>query len=218
MIQGAIFDLDGTLLDSMSIWDRVGEDYLRSLGKEPKDNLKEVFKTFTLEQSAQYYIDYYGVTLSVEEIVSGINKMVENYYVNTIPLKPGVEYFLKELYTRGIKMCIATVTHEYLAKAALDRLKVSHYFTRIITCAQVGHSKKEPHIYRQALQELQTGKNETVVFEDTLHAVVTAKSDGFITCGVYDEHEFEQEKLKSTASLYIKNYLKADEFWQYALS
>ena len=76
MIKGAIFDLDGTILDSMFIWDTIGEDYLRSLGKEPKENLKETLKTFTLEQAAHYYREAYGVTLSANEIISGVNKMV----------------------------------------------------------------------------------------------------------------------------------------------
>ena len=76
MLKGAIFDLDGTILDSMFIWDTIGEDYLRTLGIEPKDNLKETFKTFTLEQAAHYYRENYGVTLSVKEIADGINKKV----------------------------------------------------------------------------------------------------------------------------------------------
>jgi len=112
MIKGAIFDLDGTILDSMFIWDTIGEDYLRSLGIEPKENLKETFKTFTLEQAAEYYRENYGVTLSVDEIIDGVNKMVERYYAETVKLKPGIEVFLEKLKAKGVKMCIANSNYE----------------------------------------------------------------------------------------------------------
>ena len=122
MLKGAIFDLDGTILDSMFIWDTIGEDYLRSLGKEPKENLKETFKAFTLEQAAKYYRENYGVVLSVNEIVDGVNKMVERYYAETVKLKPGIEVFLEKLKAKGVKMCIATVTDKPLVETALARL------------------------------------------------------------------------------------------------
>ena len=171
MLKGAIFDLDGTILDSMFIWDTIGEDYLRSLGKEPKENLKETFKAFTLEQAAKYYRENYGVVLSVNEIVDGVNKMVERYYAETVKLKPGIEVFLEKLKAKGVKMCIATVTDKHLVEAALGRLGIRNCFSEIITCASVGHSKEEPHIYREAQKHLNTEKGETVVFEDALHAL-----------------------------------------------
>ena len=80
MIAGAVFDVDGTLLDSMSIWDTVGADYLRSIGFEPKENLNEVFKNMSLDQAARYYQTEYGVTLSVEEITEGVNALLEDFY------------------------------------------------------------------------------------------------------------------------------------------
>ena len=213
MLKGAIFDLDGTILDSMFIWDTIGEDYLRSLGKEPKENLKETFKTFTLEQAAHYYIENYGVTLSVDEIIDGVNKMVERYYAETVPLKPGIEVFLQKLKVKGVKICIATVTDKPLVEVALDRLGVRDYFSEIFTCASVGHSKEEPHIYRAAQKHLGTSKGETVVFEDALHALKTAKADGFVTAGVFDIHEENQAELKTTADHYIKDYSEFDKFW-----
>ena len=82
MIKGAIFDLDGTILDSMFIWDTIGEDYLRTIGYEPKEKLNETFKNLSLQQAACYYISEYGVTLTVNEIVDGVNKMIEKYYVD----------------------------------------------------------------------------------------------------------------------------------------
>ena len=94
MIKGAIFDFDGTLVDSMFIWDTFGEDYLRTLGKEPRENLTETFKTFTLEQAAEYYREHYGVTLSVGEIVDGVNEMVSEIYRTKVTLKSGVLEFI----------------------------------------------------------------------------------------------------------------------------
>jgi HAD superfamily hydrolase (TIGR01509 family) len=213
MLKGAIFDLDGTILDSMFIWDTIGEDYLRSLGKEPKENLKETFKTFTLEQAAEYYRENYGVTLSVDEIIDGVNKMVERYYAETVKLKPGIEVFLEKLKAKGIKMCIATVTDKPLVDAALGRLGIRNCFSEIFTCASVGHCKEEPHIYREAQKHLGTAKNETVVFEDALHALKTAKADGFVTVGVFDIHEKKQEELIMMADCYIENYSDFEKFW-----
>ncbi len=206
MIKGAIFDLDGTLLDSMSIWDTIGEDYLRSLNIEPKENLKETFKTFSLEQSAEYYREHYGVTLSVQEIISGVNSMISDYYFKTVQLKHGVADFLSKLYKSGVKMCVATVTDSFLAEAALKRCGVLGCFSGIITCAQVGCGKENPRIYREALKILGTNKNQTVVLEDALHALQTAKSDGFKTAAVYDSHEENQKELKAISDFYIKDF------------
>ena len=206
MIKGAIFDLDGTLLDSMSVWDTFGADYLRSLGKEPRENLTEVFKTFTLEQSAEYYRAHYGVTLSVGEIVSGVNRMIEGYYRNEAELKKGADVFVKSLYDRGVRMCVATVTDRYLAEAALERLGIRRYFSEIFTTAEVGHDKTTAHIYRAALAHLGTEKSETVVFEDAYHALMTAKRDGFTVAAVYDRHETRRVEMKAEADYYVSDY------------
>lgn len=209
MIKGAIFDLDGTLLDSMHIWDTIGEDYLVSLGIRPKENLKETFKTLTLEQAAQYYRQYYGVALSVEEIVKGINSMVENYYRQRASLKPGVKEFLMKLHEAGVKMCIATATDRYLVEAALRRCQVREFFSEIFTCSQVGSGKEEPVIYRTAIEHLGTDKSETVVFEDAFHGLKTAKEDGFLVAAVYDAHEDKQEEMRIVSDFYIKDFLTA---------
>ena len=206
MIKGAIFDMDGTILDSMFIWDTIAEDYLISLGVKPKENLNEIFKTFTLEQSAEYYRDNYGVTMSVSEIKDGINNMVENIYRETVTLKSGVKDFLLRLKASGVKMCIATVTDRHIAEAVLRRLGVDEYFSEIFVCSEVGFNKESPHIYRCALEYLKTKKEETVVFEDVLHALTTAKNDGFMVAAVYDEHETNQKAIKEIADYYIKDF------------
>jgi len=206
MIKGAIFDLDGTLIDSMFIWDTISEDYLRSLGKEPKENLAETFKTFTLEQSAEYLRNNYGIKKSVQEIVEGINNMVSEIYRTKVVLKSGVSDFLKRLQRAGVKMCIATVTDRHIVEEVLKRLNIRDYFSEIFTCAQVGYNKESPEIYRQAMKYLGTEKNETVVFEDVLHALKTARKDGFKVAAVYDSHESKQEEMKEISDYYITDF------------
>ena len=205
-IKGVIFDFDGTLFDSMYIWDTIGEDYLRSLGKEPHEDLKETFMTLTLEEAAEYYRTHYGVTLSVKEIVDGVNTMVEGIYRTRVALKQGVADFLAQLKDNGTRMCIATVTDRYLVEETLDRLGILQYFSEIFTCAEVGYGKDKPIIYRKALEHLGTTKNETYVFEDSLFALKTAKADGFTTVGVYDRHENRQDNLKNLADYYIVDF------------
>ena len=206
MIKGAIFDLDGTLLDSMFIWDSIGEEYLRSLGKEPHEDLKETFMTLTLEEAAEYYREHYGVTLSVKEIVDGVNAMVEQTYRTKVTLKPGISEYLAWLKENGVRMCVATVTDRYLVEETLERLGVRHYFSEIFTCAEVGFGKDKPIIYQKALEHLGTEKSDTYVFEDLPFALNTAKTDGFPTVGVYDRHEVHQDELKELADYYVLDF------------
>lgn len=216
MIKGAIFDVDGTLLDSMEIWDTLGEDYLKSLGFSPKENLNETFKNMSLHQAAEYYISEYGVPLSVDEIMNGVNAMIENYYCHNALLKRGVLEFLKKLHEYGVKMCIATATDRPFIESALKRCGIRKYFSEIFTCNSVGHGKDEPFIYREALKALGTDRTNTVVFEDALYAAKTAKSDGFITVALYDVHEKNADKLKAIADCYITDYRNAESFWSFA--
>lgn len=206
MTAGAIFDVDGTLLDSMSIWDTVGEDYLRSIGYRPRGNLNEVFKDMSLDQAARYYQAEYGVALSVEEITAGVNAMLEDFYRHRAPLKPGAGAFVEGLFRRGVRLCIATATDRYLVEAALERCGVLSRFERIFTCGEVGHGKDEPDIFEAALRFLGTERSKTVVFEDALYAARTAKKAGFRLAAVHDVHEKGQAEIRRLADLYLENF------------
>ncbi len=205
-IRGAIFDVDGTLLDSMFIWDTIGETYLRSIGYQPKENLNETFKNMSLHQAARYYQTEYGVTLSIDQIMDGVNAMLERYYRFEVPLKPGVAELLERLRQSGVKLCIATATDRHLVEAALDRCGVLSCFGEIFTCNEVGHGKDEPDIFEAALRFLGTRKEETIVFDDALYAVRTAKEAGFPVAVIYDSHEKNQKEIRALADFYIENF------------
>ena len=216
MIQGAIFDVDGTLLDSMSVWANIGADYLRFLGYEPRENLNETFKSMSLYQAACYYQSEYGVTLSTDEIIAGVNDRIGQFYRERAGLKPGVAGFLRQLREKGVKMCIATSTDRPLVEAALERCGVLAYFSDIFTCFSVGHGKDEPVIYRTALEHLQTARAKTIVFEDALYAARTARRDNFVTAAVYDAYEKHQAELRAAADLYITDFTDWKSFWDFA--
>ena len=216
MLKGAIFDLDGTLFDSMFIWDTAGEVYLRSIGIEPREDLQKVLKPMSLLQSATYIREKYGVLLTVEEIMDGINRTVEDFYFHTVQPKEGVVVFLEQMKKQGVKMCIATATDRYQAQAALNRCGMEAFFSEIFTCTDVGHGKDEPFIFEKALEYLGTTKADTVVFEDAYHAAKTAKADGFITVAVYDSYETKQAELHCVSDCFIEAFTQTENFWKFA--
>ncbi len=214
-IRGAIFDVDGTLLDSMFIWDTIGETYLRSIGYQPKENLNETFKNMSLHQAARYYQTEYGVTQSIDEIMDGVNAMLERYYRFEVPLKPGAAELLERLRQDGVKLCIATATDRHLVEAALDRCGVLSCFGEIFTCNEVGHGKDEPDIFEAALRFLGTRREETLVFDDALYAVRTAKEAGFPVAAVYDSHERSQAEVRARSDLYLEDLTQLVELQKF---
>lgn len=216
MIKGAIFDMDGTLTDSMHIWSSVGPNYLRSVGCCPRDDVSATVRSMSLYQGACYYRDEYKVPLSAEEIMLGINKIVEELYMTDTVLKPGVKEFVSELYKKNIKLCIATATDRYLVEKLLEKLDILEYFSQIFTCGDIGHGKDEPIIYREAIKFLGTDKSETVIFEDALYALSTAKNDGFLAAAVYDKYEKRPDEMKRLADVYMMDFYDTQEFWYFA--
>jgi len=210
MIKGVIFDIDGVLLDSMGIWDDLGARYLRSLGKIPEEGLNKILFSMSMEQGAEYLNEHYGLNKSVKETVDGIGRMLEDYYFYEVLLKPGAKEVLEFLKSKNIKMAAATSSPRTHIEKALSRNGLLGYIDKIYTTGEVGVSKHSPDIYNLAADFLKTKSEETLVFEDSLYALKTAKEAGYVTVGVYDEKgESDQEGLKNQADLYLK---KLDDF------
>jgi HAD superfamily hydrolase (TIGR01509 family) len=206
-LKGAIFDLDGTLLDSMHVWFDIGPAYLKSIGIEPEADIRERLRTMTLEEAAAFFRVHYGLKRSVQEIVDDINRLIEHEYFENVPLKPGVKEALSDMREKGVKMCIATATDRYLVEAALRRLKIAPYFQRIFTCSEIGKGKTEPDIFLCAQAELGTKREETWVFEDSVYAVRAAKSAGFPVAGVYDSYvEAREEDIEKLCDAYLRSW------------
>ena len=210
----AIFDFDGTLFDSMHIWENVAEIYLHTLDIVPKPTLRDDVREMCLHQSARYLQENYDLPLSVEQIIEGINRTVEDFYLNQVLPKPGVTSFLEQMQRAEIPMCIATATDRYQIEAALKRCGMAHYFDVIFTCSETGHGKDEPVIFRKAMASFDADRSTTIVFEDAYHAARTAKDDGFVVAAVFDESEKKQKELRELADFYIVDYEDAETFWE----
>lgn len=212
MIKGAIFDMDGTLLDSMGMWNNVGVNYLISLDIEPEPELISVINHMSTRQVANYLIDTYHVDKTADKIVHEIEQNIEYFYRNEVMTKPYIREFLDKFRAQGIKMCVATATNKAMVRVALNRCGISDYFTEIFTTEDSGVGKNKPDIYEMALKCLGTDKDDTVVFEDLLVPLTTAKNAGFKTCAVQDEFNDDEYELRKRSDYYLESFAEYNEF------
>ena len=210
-IKGAILDIDGTLLDSMHIWNHVAEDYLISMGITPRPDLNEELLGIGGHEIPKYFKVEYGVPGTLDDITRGIYQLLEDYYFHKAELKAGVFDLLDGLSERGIKMVVATATERHLMEPALARCGIAKYFLRIFTCREERTSKSNPDIYIRAADYLGTEIENTLVFEDAPYAVKSAKEAGFPVVGVYDSASEEYvEEIKSLSDYYFYSLPEID--------
>ncbi len=218
MINGAIFDADGTLLDSMIIWRDAAMRYLKTLGVTAEDGLSDTLCTMTLEESSRYLRDKYVLLQTEQEIRAGIIRVVSDFYVYEVMEKPGVKEFLAALSEKGVAMTIATTGDRELLEAALKRLGMTQYFKKIFTCSELETTKKSPYIYETAAEYMKTPVKSTVVFEDALHAVKSAKEGGFNVVAVSDsDSTIYKDEIMKIADLYMDGFSDQEKFWAYAV-
>ena len=205
--QGAIFDADGTLLDSMQVWRNLGELYLRKRGITPEEGLSAKIWPMSYEQGCEYIKEHYGLSESVREIQRGISGLIEGFYRNEAQLKPGVSDFLEELRRRNIHMVIATSGDRDLLNAALIRNRIAGYFDAVFTCTELDTDKRHTKIFTACAENLELMPENVAVFEDSLFAIETAKSAGFRVFGVYDASNIHhRQNIIDTADYYIDDW------------
>ena len=207
MLKGAIFDADGTLLDSMSIWQELGQRYLAIHGIIAEQGLSDILYTMSLEESSRYLKETYGLSDSVKHISEDILGLIRSFYMDEVTLKEGVIDYLRYLHERKIPMIVATSNDKSLLHNAFARLQIDEYFQDILTCGELNASKSEPTIYLRAAKKIGTPTQETAVFEDVLYGIQAAKRAEFITVAVEDSsNRSEREQLSYTADYFIRDF------------
>lgn len=206
-IKGAIFDLDGTILDSMPIWSNLGNIYLKAKGKVAQPDLAYQLEKMSISEAAQYFIDNYAIDNNIEKIENEINEILFNYYHKICPIKNGVKNYLAKLKQNSIPMVIATSSSKLLVKIALKRLDIYQYFSKIFTTTELNTNKTESKIYTECAKYLAFPPNQIIVHEDVLFAINTAKNAGFNIIAVYDESSKNDElKIRKIADKYIYSF------------
>jgi HAD superfamily hydrolase (TIGR01509 family) len=206
-IKAAIFDLDGTLIDSMGIWGKIDIDFLEKRGIEVPSDLREHIEHLSFIDTAKYFKNRFNLSETIEDIMDEWNNMAYYEYSNTVVLKPGAKEYLDCLKAKGIKLALATSNSHVLLEAVLKKNGVFNYFDSITTTIEVERGKNHPDIYLLSASKLQVSPEECMVFEDILPAVLGAKAAGMTVIAINDSYsEHQREDILKNADYYIYEY------------
>ena len=190
----SIFDVDGTILDSMEVWNTLASQYVQSLGMAPEKNLDEIVSDMSLEQSAIYLKNHYKINKQEERIISEILNFISDFYEYEVKLMPGFKEFISHYDSMNV---IGTSCDEELVKIALNRLGVLNYFEDIITCSKVNKSKDDPDFYLACAQVLKQRPEDIVVFEDADYCIDVARKIGFKVIKIKDWRDLNEECINN---------------------
>ncbi len=206
-IKCAIFDLDGTLIDSMWVWRQIDIDYLKEKGCSMPSDLLDDIVHLSFSQTALYFKERFHISDSVEDIMNDWHNMALYHYSNTIKLKSGVKEFLNLLKNKGIKIALATSNSVPLLEACLKNTGIYNYFDSFTTTDEVQNGKNCPDVYLLAANKVNVSPENCIVFEDILPAVKGAKSANMKVIAVKDDESLDsKETLIKYADRYIDSF------------
>ena len=206
-MKAAIFDMDGTLIDSLIFWEylwkTLGEKYLNDPTFRPDETTDRECRTLTIDKAMELVHQRFGLAGSGKELADLALEKVELFYREVVEVKPGVIAFLDHLKAQGVKMAVATASNGDLVRIAMERCGLTPYLDMVVSCAEVGKGKDEPDVFLLTLERLGTTADETWMFEDSFVALQTAKRIGMPTVGVFDRNNYGQDILRANSDHYI---------------
>lgn len=206
-IKAAIFDMDGTLVDSMWIWDKVDKEFLASRGIDYPENLKTEISHLSFEGTVRYFKETFGLEETLEDISREFNELAYNAYRNDVKLKAGAKEYLEKLKANGIKIGLATSNSIPLLEVTLKNNGIYEYFDAITITDEVKRGKNHPDVYLLAAKKLGVNPEACLVFEDILPAIEGAKKAGMKVIAIYDKFsDFQREDIIKMADRHILEY------------
>ncbi|MDP4090900.1 MAG: HAD family phosphatase [Bacillota bacterium] len=207
-IKAAIFDLDGTLIDSMWVWEKIDVDYLALKGHEMPSDLRDDIAHLSFQDTAVYFKNRFNLPDTLEEIRAEWNRMALQEYTFNIKLKPGAREFLALLKSNGIKIALATSNSSPLLDIALEGNDIVDSFDVITTTSEVPRGKDFPDIYLRCAEKMSVAPEHCIVFEDILPAVLSAKASGMKVIGILDKAASHQwEEIRNCADMTMENFI-----------
>jgi HAD superfamily hydrolase (TIGR01509 family) len=205
--KGAIFDMDGTIIDSLMFWDSlwksIGETYMNDASFKPSDEVNKKVRTMIYTDAMAYFKECYNIPESTENFVRFTSEGLNDFYKNTAKAKDGAKELLSYLKKQNVTLCLASASAMPQVKYVLQYHGLLEYFDFVLSCADIGVGKERPDIYLLAKDRMGFAPGEICVFEDSYVALETAKSAGFQTVGVFDQYSPGQERLKNAADVYL---------------
>jgi len=206
-IEAVIFDLDGTLLDSMQVWKNIDIDFLGKREITPPPDLSSQIEGMSFHQTATFFKELFLLSESIEEIQGIWHSMAFDKYKNEIKLKDGAFEFLTMLKSKNVKLGIATSNSRELAETCLISLDIIHMFDVIITGNDIEYGKPSPDIYLKAANFMKVAPEKCLIFEDVPNGIQAGINAKMRTCAVYDEFTaILTDKKKELADFYIENF------------
>ena len=210
--EAVIFDMDGSLVDSMWVWKDLDIEYLGRFGLDIPDDLQQEIEGMSFTETARYFRDRFGLDRSVEQIRADWNEMAWDKYRSRVMLKPGAREFLDYCRSQEIKLGIATSNSREIVDMVMEARGVADYFSCITTACEAKKGKPAPDVYLLTAQQLSVDPKNCLVFEDIVFGIQAGKAAGMEVCAVDDAYSAYQEAEKrSLADYYIKDFREIQE-------